>query len=61
MSEEEQLLLMIKGAISDLPAEERTAFDRCNAEVREALKAAPLDIAILVVAFIGAELQLANS
>ncbi len=56
MSEEEQLLLMIKGAIHDLPSDQRSAFDRCNTEVRSALNSVPPEISNMVVALIGAEL-----
>ncbi len=60
MTEEEQLRLMIKGLISELSTEQRSAFDRCDEQVRAALKSAPLEIATLVIGFIGAELQVAK-
>lgn len=57
MSDEEMLLLLVKGTIADLPAQDKEAFDRCNQAVRDALKSVPEHVSTLVVGLIGAELQ----
>lgn len=56
MSEEEQTLLMIRGAISILPAESRETITEMAEHIRRMIRTAPPGEGSLAVALVGAEL-----
>lgn len=60
MTPDEQTLLMIKGAISDLPAAQREACNELAEFIRYNLKNAGEPVGTLALALVGAEAQIAN-
>jgi len=57
MSEEQQAVLMIKGLLTELTAEQKATFDRYHAGIKAMLAEDPT-VAMLAVALVGAETAL---
>jgi len=57
MTEAQQTLLLIKGTMTELPAEEQAAIASCAGSIRELIKAAGDGIGPLALALVGAEMQ----
>lgn len=60
MSEDEQTLLMIKGAISELPADQAEAVKELAGHFRRTMKCAGEPVGSFALALVGAERQLEN-
>ena len=57
MTPEEQTILMIKGAISELSAAESEACKELAEHIRRAVKVAGEPVGTLAIALVGAEMQ----
>lgn len=57
MTEEEQTILLIKGAISELPAAQSEACDELAEHIRQVIKVAGEPVGTLALALVGAEAQ----
>lgn len=57
MTHEEQTILMIKGAISQLPAAEQEACNELADQMRRQIKSAGEPVVMLALALVGAEAQ----
>lgn len=57
MTPEQQTILMIKGAISELSAAESEACEELAEHIRRAVKAAGEPVGTLAIALVGAEMQ----
>lgn len=56
MTEEQQTLLLIKGAISDLPEEQKVKVQRCAAELRKVIADGGQE-GVMAFVLVGAEVQ----
>jgi hypothetical protein len=61
MTDEEQTVLLIKGAIAELPAAEREQCESMVEHLRRMIADAGSPVGTLAIALIGAELQKENS
>jgi hypothetical protein len=57
LSEDQQTVLMIKGAISEFPAEQLAQFNALYSRVGQLLSDAPDPLGTFCLALLGAELQ----
>lgn len=57
MTNEEQTILLIRGAIASLPAAEQEACNELAEHLRRLLKSAGEPVATLALALVGAEVQ----
>jgi hypothetical protein len=57
MTQEQQTVLLIKGAISELPAAEKEACNELADHIRRAVKLAGEPVGTLALALVGAEAQ----
>lgn len=57
MTEEQQTILLIKGAITELPAAQAEACNELAEHIRQACKAAGEPVGTLALALVGAEAQ----
>lgn len=58
MTNEEQTVLMIKGAIAELPLAQQEACNELAEHLRAAIKTAGHPVGTLALALVGAEMQL---
>ncbi|MEM5445420.1 hypothetical protein [Serratia marcescens] len=58
MTDDELTIVLFKGVIADLPAEQQETVHLCASKVRELLAEYPDGEAALAIGLIGAELQL---
>lgn len=57
MTEAQQTLLLIKGAMTELPPEDQAAIAVCAESIRELIKAAGDGIGPFALTLVGAEMQ----
>ena len=57
MTQEQQTVLLIKGAISELPAAQSEACEELAEHIRQACKVAGEPVGTLALALVGAEVQ----
>jgi hypothetical protein len=57
MKREQETLLLIKGAISELEPEQREKVSQCTATLRQMLSSYPDGEAFMAIALIGAEID----
>ena len=57
MTREQETLLLIKGAISELEPEQREKVNQCTATIRQLLASHPDGEAFMAIALIGAEID----
>lgn len=57
MTREQETLLLIKGAISELEPEQREKVNHCTQTMRELLDSHPDGEALMAIALIGAEID----
>lgn len=60
MSDDEVTLVLFKGVIADLPAEQQDTVRTCADKIRELVARYPGGEAVLALGLVGAELQLAH-
>ncbi len=57
MTQEQETILLIKGAISELPAEQKEACEELAEHIRRACKVSGEPVGTLALALVGAEAQ----